>query len=212
MFNRRRSPANEMNPMVDKWRFAAFADSSKSSVAFKGCVISPDGSLVAYWTDSMIRLCTSHSISDRSSEDNEGLEYHLEDNDCFFKTVGLTDQYLVASTTLRNFDCYIFDLKRGTSPDASLRYPYRVSLAPPGIEKVAISPDSEGLACTLRHEEDEGRPGWLFYAKLPEMVKAAKRLYVRGRCSSSRILTSSIQQSETSEHLRNKCGNCTESK
>lgn len=166
-----------------------------ASIAFKGCVISPDGSLVAYWTDSVIRLCTSHSVSDRSSQDNTSLQYVLEDNDCFLKTVGLTDKYLVASTTRRNFDvsllgssrcstksnsnlnqCYIFDLKQGMSSDASLNYPYRISLSPPGIEKVAISPNSEGLACILRHEEDQGQPGSLFYASLPAMVRVAKRM------------------------------------
>jgi hypothetical protein len=82
---------------VEEWYLSA-------SEGYKGCEISPDGALVAYWTDVKISLFTSQSLP--SGERNvvtAAAEYVLEITDCIWKSVSLTQRYLIASTTGANF-------------------------------------------------------------------------------------------------------------
>lgn len=137
-------------------------------------------------------LYTSQSLKDRNMATVAG-EYPLEaDAGCFWKTVTLTDKYLIASTTGASFQvrtglyhslfipapkiyiresnslqskCYVFDLKRGVAVDPSLNYSQRFTLPHyPKITKVAISPGSKTMACILRDEDDDQKPGSLFFA------------------------------------------------
>ncbi|KAK5993766.1 hypothetical protein PT974_07203 [Cladobotryum mycophilum] len=148
-----------------------------SEESFKGCVISPDATLVAYWTDIKISLYTSQSLMPRDGQ-REGhelmpaAEYPLKETDCFWKSVTLTNEYLIASTTGRSY-CYIFDLEAGTAVDATLDHLYRIALPFPEIYRLAISPDSETLACVLRHEDGDRHPGTLLYASVPDLVALA---------------------------------------
>ncbi|KAK8021109.1 Sec34-like family protein [Apiospora arundinis] len=161
--------------------------------AFKGCAVSRDGTLVAYYTDTMIALYTSESLSHTGTGDLDpsGAEYVLEDKDCFWQCISLTSRYLIASTTKPNFDtfpryvrntyvihlpkCFIFDLRCGPSVDVSLDHFDRVSLPIPEIQKVAISYNSQWLACIIRHEEGEKEPGFLLYSDISTLVEFTKR-------------------------------------
>lgn len=74
---------------------------------FKGCEISPDGYIVAFWTDFKISIYTSNSLP--IAEANEPVpvvksagEYTI--SDCIWKSVSVTDKYLVASTSGGNFE------------------------------------------------------------------------------------------------------------
>ncbi|KAK3693402.1 hypothetical protein B0T22DRAFT_420686 [Podospora appendiculata] len=167
---RKRSPSPSCRGNVKGWYLS-------TSEAYKGCAISPDGSLVAYWTDVKISLYTSQSLSAGEGDVvSPAAEHLLEAPNCIWKSIGLTHKYLVASTTGANFQCYIFDLQRGPAVDAHLDHWYRLDLAPPEIHNVAISPDSKVLACILRDREGEEQPGSLFVApSIPELIKYAKR-------------------------------------
>lgn len=82
---------------MEEWYLSA-------SEGYKGCEISPDGALVAYWTDIKISLFTSQSLP--SGERNvvtAAAEYVLEITDCIWKSVSLAQRYLIASTTGANF-------------------------------------------------------------------------------------------------------------
>jgi hypothetical protein len=77
------------------------------SEPIKGCSVSSDGSLVVYWTDTNLKLYTSVSISRRLTGrhiETTSAEHDLENSGYFWKSVRVTDEYLVASTTKMNFD------------------------------------------------------------------------------------------------------------
>ncbi|KAK0630326.1 hypothetical protein B0T17DRAFT_636267 [Bombardia bombarda] len=154
---------------VEGWYLAA-------SESFKGCEISPDGSLVAYWTDVKISLYTSQSLTSREGYiATPASEKVLDAPNCIWKSITLTKKYLIASTTGASFQCYIFDLQRGVAVDAQLNHWYRLVLPPPEIHKVSISPDSQVMACILRHEEGDNEPGWLFVASVPKLIKLLRK-------------------------------------
>ncbi|KAK3381856.1 hypothetical protein B0H63DRAFT_435372 [Podospora didyma] len=147
-----------------------------STEAFKACKISPEGSLVAYWTDVKISLYTSQSLySSKGDEAVPAAEHLLVATDCILKGVCLTQKYLVTSTTGANFNCYIFDLQRGTSVDASLDHWYRLTLPLPEIHRLSISPDGKTVACILRDKEGEQNPCSLFTASVADLIKYSKR-------------------------------------
>ncbi|KAK3335227.1 kinase-like domain-containing protein [Cercophora scortea] len=167
---RKRSPSPSCRGNVKGWYLS-------TSEAYKGCAISPDGSLVAYWTDVKISLYTSQSLSAGEGDVvSPAAEHLLQAPNCIWKSIGLTHRYLVASTTGANFQCYIFDLQRGPAVDAHLDHWYRLDLAPPEIHNVAISHDSKVLACILRDREGEQQPGSILVApSIPELIRYAKR-------------------------------------
>ena len=71
---------------------------------FKGCEISPDATLIAYWTDLEILLYTSQSLSPGTGDKiTSGSRHKLTAPNCIWKSVALTKEYLVASTTGSNF-------------------------------------------------------------------------------------------------------------
>ncbi|KAL4959995.1 kinase-like domain-containing protein [Aspergillus stella-maris] len=130
------------NERVERWCLS-------ESQPFKGSQISPDCSFVTYWTDRTILLYSSHT---------------LEKENCFWNSVRLTEKYLVASTTSTTFQCYIFDLA-----DGGLGKDQSVDLEQPAIVKLAISPDSQLVACVLRSSDDDRAPGDLLVIRLTEV-------------------------------------------
>jgi hypothetical protein len=77
-----------------------------------------------------------------------------------------------------SLQCYIFDLDRGNSVDASFDHLYRITLPSREITRVAISPDSKTVACILRYDEDEQITGSLLRAPVSELISIAERLCV----------------------------------
>ncbi|KAJ5994331.1 hypothetical protein N7451_010055 [Penicillium sp. IBT 35674x] len=135
---------------------------------FKGCGISPDGYIVAFWTDFKISIYTSNSLPIVGANEpipvvRSAGEYTI--SDCIWKSVSVTDKYLVASTSGGNFECYVFDFQKGHSPGESLHYPRHTSLQSlPEIKRLALSPDSETIVFILRDPNDENKPGTLYRA------------------------------------------------
>jgi hypothetical protein len=87
-------------PQVERWNLFP-------SEAFKGCAISPDGNLVAYWTDDKISLYTSESLRLQNLHTaSPASNYLLEtkyNTTRMWKAIALTQRYLVASTTGGDF-------------------------------------------------------------------------------------------------------------
>lgn len=78
-----------------RWLF----DSHK---AFKGWSISPDGFLIAFWSDIKISLYTSDSQSLRPGETTvapSAQEFTLDGTGPIWKSISLTDKYLIAFTS-----------------------------------------------------------------------------------------------------------------
>ncbi|KAJ5547627.1 hypothetical protein N7513_004861 [Penicillium frequentans] len=115
---------------------------------FKGCGISPDGYIVAFWTDFKISIYTSNSLPIAGV--NEPIPV--------VKSAG--DIHIGG-----NFECYVFDFQKGHSPGESLHYPRHTSLQSlPEIKRLALSPDSETIVFILRDPSDENKPGTLYRA------------------------------------------------
>lgn len=71
---------------------------------FKGCDISPDGKLVVLWTEKKIVLFNSTSFSVREGDSLEaGSEYTPETTNGFWKTMSVTEKYLIACETGSSF-------------------------------------------------------------------------------------------------------------
>ncbi|KAJ5633582.1 hypothetical protein N7528_001424 [Penicillium herquei] len=143
---------------------------------FKGCEISPDGSVVAFWTDNTILIYTSESFL--GSKDPKMrpaatwvLKNQLESR--MLKSIALMEDYLVASTS-GSFQYYLFGLQDGNTPSSSLenyRLNDRADL--PEIARLAISPDGATIAFALRG--DEKNPfGALYYARRTSPKKCKK--------------------------------------
>ncbi|KAL2788660.1 kinase-like domain-containing protein [Aspergillus keveii] len=142
--------------------------------ASKGCQISPDCSLVAYWTDLEIFLYSVDRLpfavgSVRQAEQT----YTLESQSFYWRSIRLTKKYLVASTsTEATFHCYIFDLG-----ERNLTNPYVVEQPWPAIGKLAISPlDSDTLLCILKDSDTAGKPSTLFAVPILRLIRIAKQL------------------------------------
>ncbi|KAL4783305.1 kinase-like domain-containing protein [Aspergillus varians] len=162
--SRRRKDATDQN--VETW----FVSEDE---AFKGCQISPDCSLVAYWTDHRILLYSAQSVqSIRGGSITPVGEYTLDRNDCLWDSIRLTERYLVASTTSATFHCYIFDLEK----DGDLNHRYVAALPQPAISKLTISPGSQVLVCALRSAEDNRKPGALLILHLGVFSRMHSRL------------------------------------
>jgi hypothetical protein len=74
----------------------------------KGCEISPKGILVAYWSDHKIKLYNELSLPFQMTLEEPRpidpyAEYTLELDNCIWKSVALSEKYLIASTTGANF-------------------------------------------------------------------------------------------------------------
>lgn len=82
---------------VDSWKLSA-------AEGLKGCEISPEGDLVAYWSDTKISIYNELSLPSQTNLEepqvaHPAAEYTLELTDCIWKSVAVTNKFLIASTT-----------------------------------------------------------------------------------------------------------------
>jgi hypothetical protein len=74
--------------------------------AFKDCEISPDGSIIAFWTDFKISLYTQSFRRTENEELHPVAEFSLNtagEARRFWKSISLTSRYLIASLSGNNF-------------------------------------------------------------------------------------------------------------
>ncbi|KAL2850435.1 kinase-like domain-containing protein [Aspergillus pseudodeflectus] len=158
--------------------------------AAKGCQISPDSSLVAYWTDREISLYSVDSLSFAVGNVRQSQQkYTLESQSFYWRSIRLTEKYLVASTTEPTFHCYIFDLG-----ERNLTNPYEVEQPWPAISKLAISPDSGTFLCILKASDTAGKPSSLFAVPILRLIRIAKQL---------RSADGDLSQQSSASHLHN---------
>ncbi|KAJ5899210.1 hypothetical protein N7495_003954 [Penicillium taxi] len=136
--------------------------SIKTNEYFGGCEISPLGSIIALWNDKKISLYTSEYAHSTGNGINEAavaepLEYLIDMSGCVWKSISLTDKYLVASVTSVTASgpsvemCYIFKLHNSpvSSIPINFRLIRRVSM-PSTVMKLVISSDNKTILCVLR--------------------------------------------------------------
>ncbi|TDZ46885.1 hypothetical protein CTRI78_v008895 [Colletotrichum trifolii] len=138
--------------------------------SLKGCKISPRGTVLVYWSDIKLTIFTSLSAPSQDDILKPADGFSLGSATYFWKAVALTERYLIASTTGGSFNCYVFDLEAGSSVDATLKTCHRVSLPFSEINNLAISPDHQSLVCTIQDMENERRPGFMFQARVTDLV------------------------------------------
>ncbi|CAP98908.1 Pc22g16200 [Penicillium rubens Wisconsin 54-1255] len=136
---------------------------------FKGCEISPDGTVIAFWTDTKISLYTSQSLEQEEVDIvRPAAEYPIPIRECRWKSISLTRKHLIASTSGGTFQCYIFKLRRGlVGMDVNLRHGDRISLPTlPEIKKVALAPGGQRLACVVSDKDEDQNPGSLYIGSI----------------------------------------------
>ncbi|EWZ89461.1 serine/threonine protein kinase [Fusarium oxysporum f. sp. lycopersici MN25] len=165
---RRKSKQSLAQTNIRRWKLEV-----DKKLKYKDSVCSPDGIRVAYWTSKTITLFDDRSgltnaipyrrvdsmgsrMSSTDSERESTLtvagQYSIADWSRSWRSVRLTNRYLIAATTDELFNCYIFDVEL----DRKLNMYSRVTLPHPGIHMLAVSPDRNSLACIL--QDKRGRP------------------------------------------------------
>ncbi|KAG4279607.1 serine/threonine protein kinase [Fusarium proliferatum] len=150
---------------IDRWRL----DIEKST-RFKDFRSSPDGQFIAYWSDKTIMVfdrATTISRTNSSSTFGTGLrvtsmdnirdcalrnvgKYQLGGVSCSWKSLGLTDSYLVAaSTETKSLECYVFDIES----DKTLRTYSKITLPYSGFHSLTVSPTQNAMACILSNND-----------------------------------------------------------
>ncbi|KAH6959424.1 hypothetical protein DER45DRAFT_259955 [Fusarium avenaceum] len=172
---------------IRRWRLE-----TDKKLKYKDCVCSPDGSRIAYWTNETITLYDDRSglantipyrrvqsmgsrMSSTDSQRESTLtvagQFSIADWSRSWRSVRLTDRYLIAATTHELFNCYIFDVEF----DRTLNMYSRVILSYPGIHMLEVHPEENSLACILR--DNIGRPlfftGSIAFDPAPQPVIAA---------------------------------------
>ncbi|SCO43013.1 uncharacterized protein FFMR_07172 [Fusarium fujikuroi] len=146
---------------IHRWRL----DIEKST-RFKDCRSSPDGQLIAYWSDKDIMVFDRATTISRISSSNTfgtGLransvdtvrdralrnvgKYRLAGVSCSWKSLGLTDSFLVAATTeTKSLECYVFDI----ALDQTLQTYSKIRLPHSGFQSLTVSPNQNAMACIL---------------------------------------------------------------
>ncbi|RBA14599.1 serine/threonine protein kinase [Fusarium proliferatum] len=155
-------------PDIHRWRL----DIHKST-RFKDCRSSPNGQLIAYWSEKAIMVfdrdtmvsrtnssSTSHISLRITSTDNvrdralRKVGEHLLTGGSCWKSLGLTDSYLVAVTIEAEssepaYQCYVFDIKS----DQTLQRYNKFTLPYPGFHSLAASPTEDAIACILNDND-----------------------------------------------------------
>ncbi|KXH32372.1 serine/threonine protein kinase [Colletotrichum simmondsii] len=165
-----RPPKSSMEQIVQRWRIPR-----DNSDVFKGCKVSPDGNLIAYWSDSKISLFAPSSSENADGELLKVLGDHslesLGSTSRFWKAVCLTNRYLIATTTGNIFNCYIFDLGQGDAADSSLQNHWHIRLPiVPEVYIMAMSTDQQNLVFVVENQEDESLSGSIFHVQIEDLI------------------------------------------
>ncbi|KAK7440161.1 serine/threonine protein kinase [Colletotrichum acutatum] len=165
-----RQPKSSMEQIVQRWRVPR-----DNSDVFKGCKVSPDGSIIAYWSDNKISLFTPSSAPNADGDVLNILREHslesMGSTSRFWKAVCLTNRHLVATTTGNIFNCYIFDLGQGAAVDSSAQNYWHIRLPTvPEVYIMAMSTDQQNLVFVVENQEDESLSGSVFHVRIEDLI------------------------------------------
>ncbi|KAI1375790.1 kinase-like protein [Hypoxylon crocopeplum] len=149
-------------PKIESW---ILSDAN----AFTGCSIAPNGVIIAYWTDTCISLYNPQSFRPHRGRPINRVAYcPLIRNP--WRSVKVTDRYLIASTRTRQPHIYLFNLKGG--PVSGLNFIERHEIVVPinthdGLHQIAISPGGEVIACVAHRDTYRA---WVYYASIETLL------------------------------------------
>ncbi|KAJ5923408.1 hypothetical protein N7454_008653 [Penicillium verhagenii] len=140
---------------------------------FKGCEISPDGHIVAFWTDFKITIYTSNTlpladVAEPTPVAKSAAVFTI--SDCIWKSVSITDRYLVASTSGANFEVgdpeseFIHSIKA-----QFLTHKYSVTFL------ISKEGPRKSIVFILRDTDDENKPGTLYRAPVTSVESCQRQ-------------------------------------
>ncbi|KAK1638668.1 kinase-like domain-containing protein [Colletotrichum phormii] len=164
-------PKSSTEQSVQQWRIPR----GRYDV-FKGCKVSPDGSIIAYWSDSDISLFASSSTPNAEGDFLENIGGRslelLGSTSRFWKAVCLTNNYLIATTTGNIFNCYIFKIGQGAGADSSPKNHWHIRLPTvPEVYIMAMSTDQQSLVFVVENQEDESLSGSIFHVRIEDLIE-----------------------------------------
>ncbi|KAI2470989.1 kinase-like protein [Annulohypoxylon bovei var. microspora] len=133
--------------------------------AFIGSSISPNGIDIAYWTNEWIRLYNAPSFLPH----NDIAEYRLRGPSAW-RSVKLTEKYLLASTTGPQPHLYLFYLDSNNLPGPNFDMRYEITLPTSnrnGVYQIAISPGGKVIACVASRDESRS---WVYYMNIQGLL------------------------------------------
>ncbi|SCN92180.1 uncharacterized protein FFE2_07299 [Fusarium fujikuroi] len=153
---------------IHRWRL----DIHKST-RFKDCRSSPNGQLIAYWSEKAIMVFDRDTMVSRTNSSSTShislritstdivrdralrkVGEHLLTGGSCWKSLELTDSYLVAVTIEAKcsepaYQCYVFDIKS----DQTLQRYNKFTLPYTGFHSLAASPTEDAIACILNDND-----------------------------------------------------------
>ncbi|KAJ5305036.1 uncharacterized protein N7443_004696 [Penicillium atrosanguineum] len=141
----------------------------------KGCAFSHDGTLMALWTKKTLSLYTSHSLRGNDPRGNDPRVTTLvstfqldntndETNRVDWTSISLTERYLIGLNSGVKHQCYRFALLNGPAADANLDRHKKFTLPLSEVFQLAISPESQTMACVVGDLNGDQTPCSLFLA------------------------------------------------
>ncbi|KAL3417523.1 ankyrin repeat protein [Phlyctema vagabunda] len=144
----------------------------------KASTITLSGNTIAFWSNEYIRMYTPEMLNEerpvKGKLKTDGVFNKLGQDICYWESVDLNQECLVASTNRHNFDCYVFETQDGSTNGPTPQNKYRIFLQLPKIRRVAISPDNQWFICVVSHELGSDFPGTLLYARMENVLEAAR--------------------------------------
>ncbi|CAJ2504032.1 Uu.00g114260.m01.CDS01 [Anthostomella pinea] len=136
----------------------------------KGSDVSPNGRLIACWTDRHIVLYGPQSFVPHEGKALHPVAEHQLEGSVAWKSIKLTEKYLIASTKGSRPSIYLFDLEGGNLSGPNFQVSYEITLPVgsfEGLHEVAISPGGGTLACMVPRDTHSS---WVFYAPIMDLV------------------------------------------
>ncbi|KAI1102618.1 kinase-like protein [Jackrogersella minutella] len=162
IFSHRHDPEKTQ---IRSWRLA-------DARAFIGCSISHSGVVIACWTRDCITLYNAHSFLPYKGRDTNKVAEHRLAGPGEWKSVKLTDQYLIASTSGPQPHFYIFDMDKYDRSGLWLDTRYEIALPTPnqnGVCQIAISPGGKMIACVAPQDDNKA---WVCYTDIPSLLQS----------------------------------------
>ncbi|KAL4409708.1 serine/threonine protein kinase [Colletotrichum abscissum] len=137
---------------VEQWMLGI-----STPVSLRGCNISLDGSII-YWSDSWLFLFTSASTENVGKNVLSPIgRYKLKDGNGFWKAAEISGRYLIATTTSRESNCFIFRIQGGQAASASLEEPPNILNLSNVAHKLALVGSSNMLFWITEDNNDSSR-------------------------------------------------------
>ncbi|KAI1457953.1 kinase-like protein [Annulohypoxylon moriforme] len=140
--------------------------------AFIGCSISQSGVVIAYWTREWINLYNAQSFFPFKGKEINKVAQHKLGEAGEWKSVKLTEKYLIASTTGPKPHFYLFDMDRYDRSGLWFNRIYEIALptsSQNGVYQIAISPGGKTIACVAPQDENTS---WVYYADIQNLLRS----------------------------------------